>query len=83
MANYYCKHCGNRDTNVKHLTSVSCARHPLGSHKGKHILYEGSEKSQYQCKYCGEKSNLILTLTSKSCVRHPNGSHKGKHEPAI
>ena len=58
-------------------------RHPNGSHKGKHKLYEGSEKSQYVCKYCGTKYSSLSSLTSGSCMRHPNGSHKGKHAPAL
>jgi DNA-directed RNA polymerase subunit RPC12/RpoP len=83
MANYYCEHCGTKSSSVSSLTSNSCMRHPNGAHKGKHVLYQGNEKSQYVCKYCGTKSSSISSLTSNSCMRHPNGSHKGKHSPAL
>ena len=56
---------------------------PLGSNKGKHKLYEGSEKSKYTCKYCGNGYSSISSLTASSCSRHPNGSNKGKHSPAL
>lgn len=83
MANYYCRFCGSRFANVSSLTSSTCPRHPLGGHKGKHELYEGSEKSRYTCKYCGYTAASISSLTSMTCVRHPDGSHKGKHSPAL
>ena len=83
MSNFYCEYCGTKSSNVSTLTAGSCARHPNGSLKGKHKLYEGSEKSQYTCKYCGTKSSNISTLTGGSCARHPNGSLKGKHSPAL
>ncbi len=83
MANFYCKYCGYKTSNVSSLTASSCQKHPLGPNKGKHVLYEGSEKSQYVCKYCGYKSSSITSLTASSCPRHPNGTNKGKHEPAI
>ena len=51
MANVYCKYCGNKAANVSGLTAMSCVKHPLGANKGKHVLYEGSEKSQYTCKH--------------------------------
>ncbi len=82
MASFYCKYCGSKASSVSSLTGSSCSRHPLGSNKGKHTLYEGSEKSQYTCKYCGNKASSIASLTGSSCSRHPNGSNKGKHEPA-
>jgi len=82
MANFYCKYCGSKASSVASLTGSSCSRHPLGSNKGKHTLFEGSEKSQYTCKYCGSKASSIASLTGSSCSRHPNGSNKGKHEPA-
>ena len=83
MANFYCEYCGAKASSVSSLTSMSCVRHPNGSHKGKHKLYEGSEKSKYTCKYCGTSSSSINSLTSTSCSRHPNGSHKGKHAPTL
>jgi hypothetical protein len=83
MAKYYCKYCGTSASSVSGLTINSCSRHPLGPNKGKHVLYEGSEKAQYVCKYCGTKASSISGLTINSCSRHPNGSNKGKHEPAL
>ncbi len=83
MANYYCKYCGHKSNSINNLTASSCPRHPNGTAKGKHMLYEGAEKNQYACKYCGRKSPTIFSLTSSSCPRHPNGTAKGKCEPAL
>ncbi len=83
MANFYCEYCGTKAASVSALTINSCMRHPLGSYKGKHKLYEGSEKVKYTCKYCGTSASTIAALTINSCARHPDGSHKGKHAPAI
>lgn len=83
MSNFYCVNCGYKSSSVSTLTNLSCPRHSLGPGKGKHILYEGSEKSQYVCKYCGYKSPAISTLTNLSCSHHPNGPGKGKHLPAL
>ena len=60
MANYYCMNCGTKATSVSSLTSLSCIRHPSG--KGKHQLYEGSEKSKYTCKYCGYVTQLKMMM---------------------
>ena len=83
MANFYCEYCGSKYSSVASLTASSCGRHPDGSYKGKHKLYEGSEKSQYTCKYCGQNYPNIASLTASSCARHPNGNYKGKHAPAL
>ena len=83
MANFYCEYCGTKSSSVSNLTGGSCARHPSGSGKGKHKLYEGSEKSQYVCKYCGTKSSNLANLTGSICSRHPEGTNKGKHAPAL
>lgn len=83
MANYYCEYCGQKYSSVSSLTASSCSRHPNGPCKGKHKLYEGSEKSQYVCKYCGQKYSSLSSLTASSCSRHPNGPCKGKHAPAL
>ena len=83
MANYYCEYCGAKFPSIASLTAQGCFRHPDGAHKGKHKLYEGSEKSQYVCKYCGEKFSSIASLTGQNCFRHPAGAHKGKHAPAL
>lgn len=79
----YCKYCGHKATSVSSLTASLCMRHPNGPGKGKHALYEGSEKEQYMCKYCGRKATSISSLTASKCNRHPNGPAKGNHEPAL
>ena len=48
--NYYCEYCGHKFREVRILVAASCHRHPDGSGKGKHKLYEGSEKSRYTCR---------------------------------
>lgn len=83
MNNYYCKHCGTKHSSIQSLTSGSCSRHPLGPNKGKHALYEGSEKSKYQCKFCGTPYSSLSSLTAASCSKHPSGANKGKHEAAL
>ena len=83
MTNFYCEYCGQSFSSVSSLTANSCSRHPLGSNKGKHKLYEGSEKTKYTCKYCGTSFNTISSLTANSCSRHLDGSNKGKHAPAL
>ena len=79
----YCKYCGSKYPSVSTLTSTSCHRHPSGPNKGKHALYESSEKSRYTCKNCGREYPSLSTLTASSCHRHPDGANKGKHEPAL
>ncbi len=83
MSKVQSKYCGTVSSSVSTLTSMSCNRHPNGPSKGKHVLYEGSEKPKYTCKYCGTTSSSISSLTNMSCNRHPNGASKGKHEPAL
>ena len=83
VQHYYCKYCGYKTTSVNSLTSSLCQRHPNGPGKGRHALYEGSEKATYVCKYCGLKSTSIASLTSSKCQRHPSGPAKGRHEPAL
>jgi DNA-directed RNA polymerase subunit RPC12/RpoP len=83
MANYYCEYCGQKFSSVSSLTAATCSRHPLGVHKGKHKLYEGSEKPKYTCKFCGQTFASISSMTGATCARHPNGTHKGKHAPAL
>lgn len=83
MANYYCEYCGAKFSSVSTLTACFCSRHPNGANKGKHKLYEGSEKNKYVCKYCGMSFSSLTTLTACCCSRHPNGTKKGKHVPAL
>ena len=44
---FYCKYCGHKASSVASLTASACIRHPNGPHKGRHALYEGSEKESY------------------------------------
>lgn len=83
MSKAYCEYCGTSSSTIPGLVSNSCHRHPLGAGKGKHKLYEGSEKSTYSCKYCGTSSSSLQGLTNNSCHRHPSGPGKGKHAPAL
>ena len=81
--NYYCEYCGHKASSVQALVAGGCPRHPNGSLKGKHSVYQGGEKSQYICKYCGHKASTIQALVAGGCPRHPNGSLKGKHAPML
>ena len=80
---YYCEYCGKKFPDVRQLTSATCPRHPDGSNKGRHKLYEGSEKQEYTCKYCGKKFPNIMVMTGGQCVNHPKGTNKGPHAPAL
>lgn len=83
MPNFYCEYCGEKFSDPRNLTIQNCMRHPNGTLKGKHKLYEGGEKSNYICKYCGHSFNSIKTMVLQNCMRHPNGTLKGKHSPAL
>ena len=83
MTKVYCKYCGASYNDVRSLTATSCPRHPDGYNKGKHVLYEGDEKSEYTCKYCGQRYRDLRSMTATSCPRHPDGYNKGKHSPAL
>jgi len=83
MANFYCEYCGQKFSSVSSLTLNPCSKHPNGCGKGKHKLYEGSEKAKYTCRYCGQQFSSIQSLILNFCPRHPNGSGKGKHAPAL
>lgn len=83
MQNYYCEYCGHRFPNVRLLVSATCSRHPDGSNRGCHKLYEGSEKSKYTCKYCGHTFSSIMQMVGGTCAYHPKGSNKGNHAPAL
>ena len=82
-AAFYCKYCGHKASSVASLTASACIRHPNGPHKGRHALYEGSEKEKYTCKFCGKQFTSIASLTASKCIRHPAGPHKGNHVPAL
>ena len=80
---FYCKYCGHKASSVASLTASMCIRHPDGPHKGRHALYEGSEKEKYTCKYCGKQFSSIASLSVSKCIRHPDGLHTGNHVPAL
>ena len=80
----YCAYCGQSFTSVGQLTRAGlCARHPDGAVRGKHKLYEGTEKSVYTCKYCVAQARTIDCLTASICVYHPKGHNRGRHEPTL
>ena len=60
MANYYCEYCGHRFVDARQLVSATCPRHPDGSNRGRHKLYEGTEKYNHTCKQCGHTSASIM-----------------------
>jgi hypothetical protein len=83
MAKFYCEYCGQSYSSVASLSAQPCQKYPYGFNKGKHKLYEGSEKSKYTCKYCGQQHSSISSLVAQPCRKHPDGSNKGKHAPAL
>lgn len=83
MNYFYCEYCGLKETSVRNLVAMTCNKHPLGMDKGKHKLYEGSEKTRYTCKYCGFQIDTIRNLVNLPCLYHPNGANKGGHSPAL
>lgn len=80
---YYCEYCGQDFPSISFLAGGLCPLHPDGSSRGKHKLYEGTEKKYYFCKYCGLKTTSIKSLTGGTCPNHPKGSCKGRHQPAL
>lgn len=80
---YCCKYCGHKAASVGSLTGSACMRHPAGLGKGRHALYEGSQKDVYVCKWCGHRAGDVASLTSSKCRRHPDGPGAGWHEPAL
>ena len=83
MPKYYCEYCGLSFSDVRQLTGLNCHRHPNGANRGKHKLYEGSEKPRYTCRYCGTQFSTIMQMTGLKCFRHPDGANKGNHSPAL
>lgn len=80
---YRCKYCGKQATSVQSLTSSACIRHPNGPGKGRHMPYEGDDKTEFVCKYCGKIFSSIASMSANFCLRHPNGPGKGRHEPML
>jgi len=83
MADFYCKHCGFQSPNASNVTASYCPKHPFGPNKGKHALYEGSEKAEYTCVNCRSTAPSIAGLTANRCSKHPKGENKGRHEPEL
>ena len=83
MAKVYCKNCGRSFPDVRAMAGGMCQYHPDGSFKGRHVLYEGSEKTKYTCKYCGRRFHDIHAMAGVKCQYHPDGSFKGNHSPEL
>ena len=83
MPKYYCEYCGRSFPDVRQLASAPCAYHPDGTNRGRHKLYEGSEKSRYTCRYCGTQFSTIMQMVTAPCAYHPKGTNKGRHSPAL
>lgn len=83
MGNYYCKNCGTKYSSISSMTNNSCTKHPNGTNKGQHELYEGNEKSKYTCEFCGIKYTSISSMTNNRCAKHPNGTNKEQHSPTL
>jgi predicted nucleic acid-binding Zn-ribbon protein len=65
MANFYCKHCGQKYSDVKTLTINSCSKSP----SKKHELFEGEEQKEYFCLNCGQKYSDLKTMLINSCSK--------------
>jgi hypothetical protein len=76
---FYCELCGADFSNPKDLLSNSCLKNKVGSTIGRHVLYEGGEKSIYTCRYCGKQYSSIKDMVFNSCPRREFGE---KHAPA-
>ena len=81
MTTYYCEYCGRPYTSVRELTSNRCPRHPDGTNKGFHSLYEGTGKSVYTCKYCGRTYKSIHDMAQNPCSKNPQQG--GYHRPSL
>ena len=76
---FYCELCGAEYSNPKDLLNNSCLKNRVGSTIGRHVLYEGGEKSIYTCRYCGKQYSSIKDMVFNSCLRREFGE---KHAPA-
>ena len=76
---FYCELCGAEYSNPKDLLNNSCLKNKVGSTIGRHVLYEGGEKSIYTCRYCGKQYSSIKDMVFNSCPRREFGE---KHAPA-
>lgn len=76
MTKYNCEYCETASSSISTLVASPFHRYPLGINKGKHRLYEKSEKSKYDSKYYGTSLFSLQSLTASPCYRHPNGANK-------
>lgn len=76
---FYCELCGADFSNPQDLLNNSCLKNKVGSTIGRHVLYEGGEKSSYTCRYCGKQYSSIKDMVFNSCPRREFGE---KHAPA-
>ena len=76
---FYCELCGAEYSNATDLLNNSCLKNKVGSTIGRHVLYEGGEKSIYTCRYCGKQYSSIKDMVINSCPRREFGE---KHAPA-
>ena len=76
---FYCELCGADFSNPQDLLNNSCLKNKVGSTIGRHVLYEGGEKSSYTCRYCGQQYSSIKDMVFNSCPRREFGE---KHAPA-
>ena len=81
MAKFFCKYCGKDESDPSRLLRDTCPKHPAGTYKGKHELFEGPEDSEYRCIYCGKSERDFRRLVTDTCSKHPNGTYKGNHSP--
>lgn len=76
---FYCELCGAVFSSPKALLENSCLKNRVGSTIGRHVLYEGGEKSIYTCRYCGQQYSSIKDMVYNGCPRREFGE---KHAPA-
>ena len=76
---FYCELCGAVFSSPKALLENSCLRNRVGSTIGRHVLYEGGEKSIYTCRYCGQQYSSIKDMVYNGCPKRAFGE---KHAPA-
>ncbi len=76
---FYCELCGADFSSPKALLENSCLKNKVGSTIGRHVLYEGGEKSIYTCRYCGKQYSSIKDMVFNSCPRREFGE---RHAPA-
>lgn len=75
---FYCELCGADFSSPKALLENSCLRNRVGSTIGRHVLYEGGEKSIYTCRYCGQQYSSIKNMVYNGCPKRAFGE---KHAP--